>query len=406
MQIKKLQVPRCFSKKVIGSALVGLLFLSPLQADTLSGETTEVESSEDQLIAALAREHGLAAEHLAWANSLAPTASVKSGKKLTKPARLLPSNPPDEGIVGNLAERGGYVYDDGEFVEFVPFSIGREEKDSYHSPSGDFKVISRVKNPVWTAPESDWAEAMEKDRISADSKANPLGEYWFGFDAPTGGYGFHENTAPDYTGDTVSHGCLRLYPEDARMLYDKKLLQPGDTVRIVNEPIRISQNEDGETYLAVFPGVYERTDLQKILTKELIDLSLSDFFDEEKIEEMTSDPTGVPQLLLERDVTLKKDGSALTKEKFKALHVDGKVIMPTAALEEFDIQVGYSSEEDEVTLQKGEKKLSFPVSGSGDVTSYRLGDQSYVNASDVLKSFELPYMWNGQDKTLDIEESI
>ena len=40
----------------------------------------------------------------------------------------------------------------------------------------------------------------------------------FGFDHPKGGYGFHENTQPETTGDKVSHGCMRLYPEHAKKL--------------------------------------------------------------------------------------------------------------------------------------------------------------------------------------------
>ena len=52
---------------------------------------------------------------------------------------------------------------------------------------------------------------MDKERIGADEMGNPLGEYWWlGIDHPDGGYGFHENANPQYTGDTVSHGCMRL----------------------------------------------------------------------------------------------------------------------------------------------------------------------------------------------------
>ena len=239
--------------------LFSALLVAVASAQDLVGKTREVVVPEEQLISDFARTLGLAAEHLAWANDLETTVRLKSGQTVIVPARLVPQSHPQDGAVLNLAERGLYLFENGVYKEFIPVGIGDEKRASYHTPTGRFEIISRVKNPDWVAPESDWAEAMEKDRIDGDSPDNPLGEYWFGFNAPGGGYGLHENTAPRYTGDTVSHGCVRLYPEHARYLYANHLLEPGDEVWIINRPVRTVTADDGSSLAVKFPSVYGAT---------------------------------------------------------------------------------------------------------------------------------------------------
>jgi hypothetical protein len=386
--------------KLFGSAFAALWLLGATAwSQPLVGKTEDVEVERTQLIASFARTHGLAAEHVAWANGLTPTQSVTDGQILTIPSRLLPSNPPRNGAFVNLAERGAYLFRGGEFVDFFPVSIGMGKKTDYHTPTGSFEIVSRIKNPEWRAPQSDWAEAMKKDRISADDKNNPLGEYWFGFNAPTGGYGFHENTAPDYTGDEVSHGCLRLYPSDAKRIYDEKLLQPGDKVRVVNQPVRLTRTADGDIWLAVFPGVYERQDLAAILQKELTEEHIG-VFSGKRIKELAKSTDGVPRQILRRNVTLTHAGAEFP-ESGQALLVDGKVLMPAAALTHLDVQVSYDPG-GFLKLSGNEQALELEVGGNRDDTAYRLGDSTFVQADKVLRKFDIPYEWLAETKTLNI----
>lgn len=395
MRDLKLNLPACFKGLVATYVATGFLAL-PLQAQQLDGEAEQIKSSKTQLIATLARRHGLAAEQLAWANGLKPASQVEQGTTLTIPRRILPSEPPENGIVVNLAERGGYVFESGRYQGFFPVSIGRSQNPDYHTPTGQFEVLSRVENPEWNAPDSDWAEAMEKDRIAADSENNPLGEYWFGFNAPGGGYGFHENTAPDYTGDAVSHGCMRLYPEDARELYNDRLLEPGDTVRVINEPVRLARTEDDTLYVAVFPLTYEKFGLKQ----KLQEAHVEGFLDDEKMDEVISKTDGVPRVLLSRQVKLSKPGQS--PEDFeKAFLLEGRVIMPTTALTEFDVNVEYD-DSGELILKKGNKQIKTIPGESGDIPSYRLGNSTFVEAAAVLSELAVPYQWIGENKTLEI----
>ncbi|MDG7288932.1 L,D-transpeptidase, partial [Streptococcus pneumoniae] len=85
-----------------------------------------------------------------------------------------------DGAVVNLAERGVYLFRGGDYQGFFPLAIGRGDNLNYRTPTGTYKMVDRVKDPTWVAPDSPWAKAMDKEKIEGGSKDNPLGGYWFG----------------------------------------------------------------------------------------------------------------------------------------------------------------------------------------------------------------------------------
>ena len=399
-----MKLPRSFKLIALSVGLTLTLTASGLgEPKTYLGDTIRVSTSG--LIADVARDHGLAAEHLAWANGLEPTTSVAAGQKLKKPLRIIPSNAPTNGVVVNLAERGLYLFRDGKYDGFYPLSVGRQDNSEYATPTGEFKIISRVKNPEWKAPDSDWAEAMEKDKIAADSEENPLGEYWFGFNAPEGGLGFHENTAPSYTGDDISHGCLRMYPEHARYLYNKKLLMPGDPVIVVNEPIRMTDIGSGNPKMVVFPGLYDDKSSLNRAKRMLKSNGLLGLVSENFLKKQIKQKSGVPFSLLDGGIAIKNsDGSEIASGYL----VDGQLVVPTALARELGLSAGYSSESGEIEIVSGEEKVNFPIATALDdekAVAIRKGDATYVKARDLLEPFQIPFTWDSEKKVLMLEQS-
>ena len=72
---------------------------------------------------------------------------------------------------------------------------------------------------------------------------NPLGAHVLKLEMP--GYLIHGTNQPYGVGMRVSHGCVRLYPENIEFLYE--LVEIGETVRIINEPYLLG-DLDGVTY--------------------------------------------------------------------------------------------------------------------------------------------------------------
>ena len=80
---------------------------------------------------------------------------------------------------------------------------------------------------------------------------NPLGRA-MRLAAGKGTYLIHGTNNPMAVGMAVTHGCIRMYPEDIEALFP--LVPVGTAVRIVNEPVKVAWI-DGELLLETHPPV-------------------------------------------------------------------------------------------------------------------------------------------------------
>ena len=117
-----------------------------------------------------------------------------------------------------------------------PMSIGRMD---WETPLGRTSVISKVRNPAWYPPASVRAEHAADGnplpRIVSPGPQNPLGKYAMRLGLP--GYLIHGTNRPAGVGMRVTHGCIRLFPEDISFLFGQVGI--NTPVRIINEPIKI-----------------------------------------------------------------------------------------------------------------------------------------------------------------------
>jgi L,D-transpeptidase ErfK/SrfK len=115
-----------------------------------------------------------------------------------------------------------FVFRDGKRVFDAPIAIGMP---GHETPTGNFNVIAKIKDPTWVPPNSPWAAGLEPVPPGA---SNPLGTRWIGTSAPA--IGFHM-TPMDYSvGHAASHGCMRMHQTDVEKMYD--LVDVGETVEI------------------------------------------------------------------------------------------------------------------------------------------------------------------------------
>ncbi len=151
-------------------------------------------------------------------------------------SRVLPDTP-REGITLNLPEyRLYYFHPDKKTVATYPVSIGRQD---WNTPIGKTRIVQKKANPTWTPPESIKKEHAEKgeplpDVVSAGPD-NPLGLFALRLGIP--GYLIHGTNKPYGVGMRVSHGCVRMYPEDIETLFPE--VKVGLPVYIVNQPVKV-----------------------------------------------------------------------------------------------------------------------------------------------------------------------
>ncbi len=128
-----------------------------------------------------------------------------------------------ERIVVHLSRFRVDLIRDGKSVFHAPIAIGMP---GHATPTGEYAIIAKIKDPTWVPPNSPWAAGLEPIPPGA---GNPLGSRWIGTSAPN--IGFHA-TPMDYSvGHAASHGCMRMHRADVERLYD--LVRVGTPVDIV-----------------------------------------------------------------------------------------------------------------------------------------------------------------------------
>jgi L,D-transpeptidase ErfK/SrfK len=210
------------------------------------GQLQVVHAREEDTFVDIARSYGLGYDELLAANPGVDPWLPGEGTRVILPTRFVLPAAPREGVVLNIAAKRLFYYlptAEGEtpVVETFPIGIGRE---GWATPTGETTVVSKARDPVWFVPASVRAEhAAEGDPLPAQvppGPDNPLGNRVLGLGIP--GYLIHGTNKPAGVGMRVSHGCVRLFPEDIEHLYERVPI--GTPVRIVNQPYLFGWQDD------------------------------------------------------------------------------------------------------------------------------------------------------------------
>jgi len=112
-----------------------------------------------------------------------------------------------------------YVENNSTFESVIPVCIGGQGENE--TPSGKYKIVSIVNNPVW------YFEGKTYAPYSTD-KENGLGIVWMGISLPS--YGLHGTNEPFSIGGNFSHGCVRMENTDVKRLSNLSFV--GENVEI------------------------------------------------------------------------------------------------------------------------------------------------------------------------------
>lgn len=216
------------------------MFYLPENGDTIVGQIQHVKALKTDTLSEIAQRYDIGYNEIVSANPDVDPWLPAEGAPILIPSRFILPPKPWRGIVINLAEMRLYYFPEKKdllnkaLVYSFPIGIGRE---SWSTPLGTFHITEKIKDPVWTVPQSVLDEARTEGReipwqVSAGEN-NPLGQYAMLLDAP--GYMLHGTNKSAGVGRRVSHGCIRLYPEDIEQLIAQ--VPRGTDVRIVDQPV-------------------------------------------------------------------------------------------------------------------------------------------------------------------------
>ena len=224
----------------------------PGSGDAVVGEDQTIETVYEDTLYDLARKYSLGSEELIRVNPGVDPWLPGAGTKLVVPGRHILPPGPREGIVVNLPEHRLYYYpkpkrNEPRIVITYPVSIGKMD---WRTPLGLTHVIAKQKDPTWYPPASVREEHLRNGDPLPASVApgpdNPLGQYAMRLAAGNGTYLIHGTNNPIAVGMAVTHGCIRMYPDDVAALFP--MIPVGTPVRLINEPVKVAW-VDGELLL-------------------------------------------------------------------------------------------------------------------------------------------------------------
>ena len=249
-------------------ASAGEFPLPPEGSDSI-GEMVTAYAEAHETLLDLARRYGLGYEEITNANPGVDPWLPGAGTAVVVPKQRLLPRAPRTGIVINLPEHRLYWYlptppGKQPVVWTFPVSIGKMD---WNTPLGRTSIVSKAKDAPWIPPKSVREEHAKRGEplpaVVPGGADNPMGRYKLGLGIPGGAYFIHGTNRPAGIGMQVTHGCMRLYPEDIEALYN--MVPVGTPVTIVNQPYKWGWH-DGELLIEVHPPLKEDTAAAPSLT--------------------------------------------------------------------------------------------------------------------------------------------
>jgi L,D-transpeptidase ErfK/SrfK len=287
--------------------------------DTVVGEVQYTTAQHEDTLLDLGRRFGVGYEEIVAANPGVDPWLPGAGAQVLIPSRYILPELPHDGLVVSLAEHRLYYFPrpkpgEAPVVMTYPISIGKMD---WKTPLGLTRIIHKREKPIWYPPESvrreHEADGRPLPKAVPAGPDNPLGDYAMRLGIPGGAYLIHGTNLPAGVGMQVTHGCIRMYPENIAELY--KLVPVNTPVRMIDQPYRMGWRGE-ELYIEVHAPLQGQgpaetrslTDITRLLVAATQDRTVA--IDWAKAERAFLQATGVPESVLLQPATLQAAGDA------------------------------------------------------------------------------------------------
>lgn len=395
------------NKPTLVATLLGLLTAATLALPHPIGQDKVHVVGAEDTIYTVSRQYGLAPDHILWANNLSLKRLPEEGDELVIPLRRIPPFTPSEStaIVLNLPERMLYLFRGGRVVKFWGVAIGGIQ---YPTPSGTFRILDKEKDPTWEPPA--W---LEREAVGPGPD-NPLGDRWMQITPRM--VGIHGTNNPDSIGGVASLGCIRLYPESIRELYEQ--VSVGTPVYSVYEQVRIAEERDGTVVWSCFPDPYSKY-YSSFQAKDRIDEARAEGFDLEisdfEISERLNTRDGLIYPVYGMPITVKSDvefqGPAALKkptgnwlsEEF--LEKSGFEVISSGGVTTIKSPDGKTAQIAHEKVPLNPHRLPrFIEDGALKLEGHRWKGKTWLPFPLVLDYFDIPYEWDKRKSVLNLEK--
>ena len=282
--------------------------------DTVIGQVRPYRIRKGDTLIDLARYYDLGYNEIVDANPGVDPWVPPAGATILLPTEWVLPCCSYEGVVVNIPEMRLFFYHRSKedphttVVYTYPVGLGR---DDWRTPSGKFKIRGKTVNPQWNIPESIRKEHIAergdpRTFIPGGDPENPLGKYRIELTLPM--YGIHGTDIPWGVGMQVSHGCVRLYPEDIARLFP--LVPIGAPGEFVYQPVKVGVR-GGQVYVESHHDIYGYTPaLFREATAALEHMGLTSHVDQALLLAALDDAGGMPTRVSPEPATTVELGAA------------------------------------------------------------------------------------------------
>lgn len=283
-------------------------FSLPEEGDSVIGDIGYVQVRPGETLVDIARQLNVGYDQIVLSNPDLNRWVPDVGAKVTIPRQYILPGMTRRGLVLNIAELRLYFYPPtpkGSPASVIthPVSIGRMD---WRTPLGQTSVVKKERDPPWRPPPSIKREhALDGDPlpdfIAGGAPDNPLGRFALRLGFPS--YLIHgvDERKAYGIGMRVTHGCIRMYPEDIESLFSQ--IPVGTPVLIVNEPIKLGRLGE-RIFLEVHQPLEENEDEVAPIAPRVSPQEVSQFvrirlgreilLNEDQISEVTERGDGIP----------------------------------------------------------------------------------------------------------------
>jgi len=243
------------ARRIAALAAALALFPGVAGAGALIGTPQHYVTKASDTFVELARRFDIGYVELLAANPGVDPWVPGAGHRLTIPTQHLLPDAPHRGIVINLGDLRLYYFPKktGAVVSY-PIGVGRE---GFNTPLGTTRVVEKQANPTWVPPKSIREEKPWLPAAIPPGPDDPLGKFALYLGWPD--YLIHGTNLPAGIGRRVSHGCIRLYPEDIAALYRR--VAAGTPVTVVDEPVKLGR-VGNELFIEVNPSLSQVDEIE------------------------------------------------------------------------------------------------------------------------------------------------
>jgi L,D-transpeptidase ErfK/SrfK len=266
------------------------------KGEDLIGRLAVLRLQKGDTLPDIARHFSLGINAISAANPGVDVWVPKAGERILLPLSFILPDAPRKGIVINLAAMRLFEFkgeSQSPAVSTYPLGVGTVERPS---PIGEMFVAHKATRPIWHVPASIAEDHRKKgDPLPAKvlpGPQNPLGEYALYLSKST--YLIHGTNKPASIGLRATNGCIRLYPEDVKKLYENTPVKTP--VSIVDQPYLVGQR-NGVVYMEVHspPEDLDAVEFDRIYTKlRNIEKESGRTLDWSKVKEVLAQARGIP----------------------------------------------------------------------------------------------------------------